>query len=242
MRFIVNGIKFYLFLPLYQQTRLLFMSFRIIILFVLTFICTTGWAQLFDTIALSFNHKPRLDFKLDTRNSFITAQHAKIFGIKIGYEYNSTVKLGIGYNSLSSDIYKDKIIQINLHKFETVKALLKFVYVSPYFEYVFHRSLKWEHTIPLQFGFGNSWYEYKDKGYKVRDNYRPVILYEPTMTTQYKILPWFGIGVGLGYRILFLNNRSINENFNSPIYVIRLKVFFGEIVRTIWPKKAEVNK
>lgn len=218
------------------------MSLRIIILTVLSFIYSPGFAQLFDTIAASFQYTPRFEFKLDTRNSFITTQRAKIFGVKIGYEYNETVKLGIGYNQLVSNISKEKIIPHGFQELDTVQATLRFIYVSPYFEYVFHRNRKWEHTIPIQLGFGNSWYEYRDNGRKIRENYRPIILYEPAMTTQYKIVPWFGVGVGIGYRILLLNNKSINENFNSPIYVFRLKIFLGEIVKGVFPKKGQKPK
>lgn len=218
------------------------MSLRIIILIAFSFLNSPGFAQLFDTIAASFQHKPKFEFKFDTRNSFITTQRAKIFGVKMGFEYNETVKLGIGYNQLNSTISKKKVILHGFQEFDTVQATLKFVYVSPYFEYVFHRNRKWEHTIPIQLGFGNSWYEYRDNGRKIRENYRPIILYEPAMTTQYKIVPWFGIGVGIGYRILLLNNKSINENFNSPIYVFRLKLFLGEIIKGLSPKKANKPK
>ncbi|HET6243229.1 MAG: hypothetical protein H0V01_01565 [Bacteroidetes bacterium] len=218
------------------------MHLRIIILIVLSFVFSPGFAQLFDTIAVSFKYKPRIEFKLDSRNSFITTQRAKIFGVKIGYEYNETVKLGIGYNQLVSTISKEKVIVDEFQNNQKIYANLKFVFVSPYFEYVFHRNKKWEHTIPLQLGFGNTWYEYKVNGRNIRENYRPIILYEPAMTTQYKIMPWFGIGVGLGYRILLLNNNSINENFNSPIYVLKMKVFLGTIVKSIWPKNDQKRK
>ncbi|MDQ3190503.1 MAG: hypothetical protein M3Q58_02830 [Bacteroidota bacterium] len=218
------------------------MSLRIILFSILSFFYTSGFAQIFDTIAASFHHKPHFEIKLDTRNSFITTQRAKIFGLKMGFEYNETVKLGIGYNQLTSTITREKAILNGFQEIDKVQSALKFVYVSPYFEYVFHRNKKWEHTIPLQLGFGNSWYEYKHEGKKIRENYRPIILYEPAMTTQYKILPWIGVGVGLGYRILLLNNRSIDENFNSPIYVFRVKVFLGEIVKAIKPKKDQNNK
>ena len=198
----------------------------------------SSYAQLFDTIASSFNYKPKFVFKFDTRNSFITAQKAKIFGIKIGFEYNETVKLGIGFNSLLTEIYTSKRINYGLNEIDTVKAQLKFVYVSPYFEYVFYRNKKWEHSIPIQVGFGNSRYEYKKRdGTLIRENYKPIILYEPAMTTQYKILPWVGIGVGLGYRVLLLRNKDINVNFSSPIYVIKLKLFLGDLYKSVFPRK-----
>src|SRR5690606_38875424 len=104
------------------------------------------------------------------------------------------------------------------------------------------RNEKWEHTIPIQVGFGNAWYEHREyNGISVRENYKPVILYEPAMTTQYKLVPWFGVGVGIGYRVLLLNNRNLNENLNSPVYVFRLKVFFGEIYRSLTKISAGKN-
>lgn len=194
-------------------------------------------AQLFDTIAESFNHKPKLVFKFDTRNSFITAQKAKIFGIKLGLNYNETVKLGIGFNSLLTDIYTDVQMKYGANEIDTV-ARLSFFYVSPYFEYVFYRNKKWEHSIPIQIGFGSSGYKYRNRaGTLIKENYEPVVLYEPSMTTQYKFLSWAGIGLGLGYRVMLLKNRDTNVNFNSPIYVLKLNLFPGNLYKTISSKK-----
>ena len=198
----------------------------------------TSHAQLFDTIVASFNHKPKLVFKFDTRNSFITSQKAKIFGIKLGLNYNETVKLGIGFNSLLTDIYADKQIKYGTNEIDTVKARLHFFYVSPYFEYVFYRNKKWEHSIPIQIGFGNSGYKYRNRaGILIKENYQPVILYEPSMTTQYKFLSWAAIGLGLGYRVMVLKNRDTDVNFNSPIYVLKLNLFPGNLYKAIFPKK-----
>lgn len=204
-----------------------------IVLYIL-FTCES-YAQLKDSIAQHFLAKPKFSARLDTRNSFIATKNARIFGVKIGWEYNDAVKLGIGYNRLDSKISKPKfVINTETQGFDTLESVLKFEYLSPFFEYVFFKTKRWEHSIPVQIGIGNSRYEYYDKkGVLHYENYRPVILYEPAMTTQYKIFPWIGLGAGVGYRLLILGNRQINENLNSPVYLLRVKVFLGELYRSI---------
>lgn len=205
-------------------------------------------AQLKDSLAKHFNVKPKFSARLDSRNSFVATQNARIFGIKIGWEYNDAIKLGIGYNRLDSKISKPRYeINNETSGFDTLESVLKFEYLSPFFEYVFFKTKRWEHAIPVQIGIGNSRYEYIDKSGIVHyENYRPVVLYEPAMTTQYKIFPWIGIGAGVGYRLMLVGNRQINDNFNSPIYILRLKVFLGDFYRGvkkffISPKEEKVN-
>lgn len=188
-----------------------------------------------DSIEQHFEAKPKFSARFDSRNSFIAAQNARIFGIKIGWEYNEAIKLGIGYNRLNSKISEPKyFLNDETMNFDTLESILKFEYLSPFFEYVFFKTKRWEHAISVQIGIGNSRYEYFDKkGITHFENYRPVVLYEPAMTTQFKIFPWIGIGAGVGYRLILIGNRQINKNFNSPVYILRIKVFLGDIYRGI---------
>jgi hypothetical protein len=217
-------------------------SLRIFIIILLFFIPVIAKGQFFDSLLVSLEKKPKFDFRFDSRNSFITARKAKIFGFKIGYDYSETFKFGIGYNSLSSEISRLKVVSYPDNTRDSAKAFLKFIYFSPYIEYVFHKSARWEHSIPVQIGFGNSRYEYETRNGIIREDYRPLIIYEPSMTTQYYVFPWFAVGVGLGYRLLLLNNRLISENFNSPIYVIRTRVILTELYKVVFPKKSEKEK
>lgn len=209
--------------------------------FSLFFICITyslcSKAQLFDTIASSLKCKPKFYFKLDTRNSFISARKASVSGIKIGLEYKETLIIGIGLNQLKTEIYQNKIITDNPLFPDTFSMKLYYSYVSPFIEYVFFRNKKWEHAIPIQIGFGNSRFEYKNKrGETIREHNKPIVLYEPAMTTQYKIFPWLAIGGGIGYRILLINNGTLNEKFNSPVYVVKLNILWGELYRKVFKK------
>jgi hypothetical protein len=192
-------------------------------------------AQLLDSIAKHFEVKPKFSVRLDSRNSFISSQNAKIIGLKIGWEYNNAVKIGIGYNRLNSKIsYTKYYFNDEINRYDTLQSFLKFEYLSPFFEYVFFKNNKWEHAIPVQIGIGNSRYEYVDaKGIIHYENFRPVILYEPLMTTQYKIFPWIGVGTGVGYRLILVGNKQINKNLNSPIYTLRLMVFLGDLYKDL---------
>lgn len=196
--------------------------------------------QLLDTIRANFEHKPKFFFKLDSRNSFVTSRAARVMGVKLGWDYNNSLRIGIGFNWLASNHYKEKVLLDKNNEPYISEADLFFIYFSPFAEYVFFRNKKWEHAIPVQVGFGNSWFQYEDiNGRTLREKYKPVILYEPAMTTQYKVLPWFGIGAGVGYRLLLLNNKASGENLNSPVYLIRFRLFFGDLYRGIFKKKEQ---
>lgn len=205
-----------------------------IIYFLYLFVSVTTQAQLFDSIANSLKNSPKFYFKLDNRSSFISSKKASISGIKIGFEYNKKVALGIGLNFLSNEIYKERVLLNESGFNDTYQMKLQFNYVSPFIEYVFHRSKKWEHAIPVQIGFGNSKFMfYNSRGEIIKEHYKPIILYEPSMTTQYKFIRWAAIGGGLGYRILLLNNKEIKEEFNSPVYVVKLNIFWYDIYKRV---------
>ena len=61
------------------------------------------------------------------------------------------------------------------------------------------------------------------------------------MLIDYKIVRWVGIGTGVGYRFIYYKESGINEQFSSPEYVIKLKVYLGEIVRTITGKELKID-
>jgi hypothetical protein len=50
-------------------------------------------------------------------------------------------------------------------------------------------------------------------------------------------LKWFGVGAGVGYRLMLLDNPAKKHSFNSPIYTVKLKLFVGEIIRSVFPPK-----
>lgn len=201
------------------------------------FVLTAQTSEPFiDSIINSFNYPPRLDLRLDARTSFITNNPARIVGVKLGVDFNDKVKVGIGYNWLRSTILNNEYINKGLGRTEIYTRLV-LRYFSPYFEYTYHNSPKLELSIPVMIGLGTSHYtplNVQDSPFYT-SNPRMVVFYEPSSTGLYKPIKWFGIGFGIGYRLVFVGNRGLNQNFNSPIYVLRAKLLLGEIYRSIGP-------
>lgn len=181
----------------------------------------------------SFSQKPKFEFKFDSRFSFLRNTEVKTTGIKIGLSYNRKFNIGLGINQLLIKS-ESEIIEQN----DTIPVNLNYWYYSPYFEYVYFSSKKWEFNLSTQIGFGEASFEHIDSEGKLQKNKRTALIsYEPAMLIDYKIIKWVGIGTGIGYRLILFKNGSIKENFSSPVYVIKLKVYLGAIVRSITGKE-----
>lgn len=210
-------------------------ALRLGILLLLTLgpVASNAQSEFTDSIRAAFQHKPKPDFRLDGRNSFITNRFARIFGIKAGLNFNNTVRIGLGYNRLTSDRFKEVTHRYSDGSEEIIQAKLKFAYLSPYFEYAFYRTPKWEISIPVLVGFGRALYRYDDRGGTTHQTpWKFLLMYEPYMICQYRITPWFGAGLGVGYRLMIIGNSATEENFNSPIYVVKFNLYLGEIYRS----------
>ena len=93
-----------------------------------------------------------------------------------------------------------------------------------------------------QLGFGAASYRHMDEnGKKVKLVESTILSYEPAMLIDYKIIRWFGIGTGVGFRFIYYKSPGIQENFSSPEAVIKLKIYLGEIVRTLTGKELEID-
>lgn len=191
-----------------------------------------------DDIKKSFKERPQLDVKFDFRFSFIASRDFRTSGFKLGVSFNRKFKMGLGYNQLivpAKSTIKDNDKLFN--------AELKYIYFSPYFEYVYHTSKRWEFNLSAQVGFGRGHYQYYnvDEDRTVKTKYSTILSYEPVMLIDYKIIRWFGVGTGVGYRLIFYKNSNIEEHLTSPVYVFKVKVYLGEIVRTITGKQIQAE-
>jgi hypothetical protein len=104
-------------------------------------------------------------------------------------------------------------------------------YVAPFIEYSFYQRGPWELITPIQLGVGNSFLQYSTPEGKQVINKSRVVLYEPGMAFEYKILKLLGVGVGFGYRIMLKNNRAIDQQFTSPVYALRVRLIFDELYK-----------
>lgn len=184
--------------------------------------------------------KPKFFLQLDRYNSIVANQGADISGIKAGLEFGKKYRFGIGLYNLKSDIIEYKQLtpeQAAEAPADTVKAQLNMGYVPLCFEYIFYDKGKWQFGIPVHLGFGQTYFEYFNSAGQTRQlKDQNVLLTDVVVSGQYKIFRWIGIGAGLGFRKMLVENPAIQRNFNSPLYNIRLKIFLGEIYRTVFPR------
>ncbi|TAL59925.1 MAG: hypothetical protein EPN85_08325 [Bacteroidetes bacterium] len=118
----------------------------------------------------------------------------------------------------------------------TVHPYLQFRYVNLFLDYVYYKSGRWQFSIPLQFGIGDARYKYNFNEENIIESRRIVFLYEPAVAGQYKIMKWFGVGLDVGYRIMIVSNKNIGSKFNSPVYDLKMIIFWGEFHKVVFQR------
>lgn len=195
-------------------------------------------AEGFDSIQVAFQKKPRFIAGFATKTTFIGGFSSPIFTVRAGVDFNNRIRMGMGLSWLKLPVYEagrdnapfylDKSF-IESSASYTVHPALQFTYVGFFLEYVYFRSKRWQFSIPIQFGVGDSRYKYNFNGVDVIENRQAFFLYEPAVAGQYKIMKWFGVGMDVGYRFTLINNKKIGSTFNSPVYDIKVIIFWGEL-------------
>ncbi|MFZ5551852.1 MAG: hypothetical protein ACOZCO_01955 [Bacteroidota bacterium] len=204
---------------------------KILLLF---FSCTviSSQAQLKDSITASLQHKPTIYFNYGSQFGFIRNEFAKTFFIKAGLDYNKTTKFGLGFNWLRPR--PERILDLPEGK---KYGRLEMNYFSLFAEYTFFKTYRWEASIPAQVGVGWANYSYEENSIRKTLRRHPLVLYEPMMTIQYRFFRYFAAGCGLGYRLVILKSQMSDEQFTSPVFVVKTKFYFGDMWRDIRHRK-----
>lgn len=195
-----------------------------------------------DTPLIGFKGKPSFFFTLDKTSSFVGGKSASTNELRFGLDFKKKLKIGLGYGQLVSDIVVDKdIVAERTGNDSVVPANLSLSFFSANAEYVFFNSKKWQISTPLQIGVGSSYFLYFDKdksgrSIQKRTDEGTVLVSGFSAIATYRILRWFGLSAGLGYRVGILNNEKVAESFNSPVYTFKFRIFFGEIYKSVFPR------
>lgn len=192
-------------------------------------------AQLFDSIKSDLKKKPIFHYKFDSRSAFIGNRSANVWGIKVGIGFNRRVRFGIGYNYLKSRLPARTSI-VSSQTGEMLQSRLRMRYVSIYAEYVYYRKNKWELSVPVQIGIGNTAYvPFNDSQVNFRLVTYPILLYEPCLSVNYRIVPFVALGTEMGLRIALVKSRQINEQITAPIYVFKAIIYWADMINYFWP-------
>lgn len=140
----------------------------------------------------------------------------------MGLSFNNTISVGVGYHWM-----KERQVKSNLAELDS--NYLRFGYGVVFMEYNFYKSKHWNAEIPVQIGLGKAGYfDYLQYG-----NFAStwMLIYEPAMTIEYRFLRYFGIGGGVGFRLAVKLNKEVKEKFSAPEYLLRFKIYFGDIYK-----------
>lgn len=192
-----------------------------------------------DTINWCLKQKPHFFIKLDTRNSFIYNSRVKILGIKAGISFGKRLYIGTGYNQLqppSPNFNRQVYFTNSDNQKDSVTSTLKMYYFSAQVEYTFYQTRKWELSLPLQFGIGQTYYKYELAGKRKTKDESHNFIYEPAVSVQYKIAKWIGVGADVGFRFMLTEDRKLNQKFNSPTYAFKIMIYYSEIFKSLFPE------
>jgi len=211
--------------------------------FVLAWGCSFAqWNKtVVDTPLISFKNKPKVFVTLDRTSSFVAGKGATTNEIRAGLDFKRKIRFGIGYAALVSDIVTDKHITTEVTGIDSlVPAALSLSYLTWSTEYTFYETKIWQITMPMTLGTGSSYFKYYEKIEGVYETKKTdkgsVVLLGASGIATYRILRWIGLSGGLGYRYVVVNNNKVKESFNSPVYLFRIRIFMGEIYKSVFPR------
>lgn len=211
----------------------------LVILFIVFFQFVNG--QIFDSLKVAFQKKPGIDVGLETRNSFLLNDTVKFRGIKLGVSFGKKIKIGLSYNWLKSNIYNQVSYFYDSSR-DTTKGYFKMAYLSIYTKIVYHKNKRWEYSTPLQFGYGSSWIQQSSKlSFKNQQFKKNMIVYEPTVSVQFKLFKWLGIAGNIGYRFVWHKDEKIINHLNGPIYVLNINFMLEQLFFEAFPE-SEITK
>lgn len=199
-------------------------------------------AQFLDSLTIAIHKRPGIDARLESRNSFIHNGRAKISGVRLGVIFQRKLRIGGGYSWLDAKVYERKPITNEYGLPDTVNNYLKFGYLCYYVDFVFHKTKRWQLSVPIQVGTGFSHFEYTYNNQKVRSKNYFLLIYEPGITMQFKVFRWVGVGADVGYRFALKNNKFIGDRLNSPTYAFKLLVWFDQLFYVVAPKSKLAKK
>lgn len=206
-----------------------------LLILIFSFIGLETKAQLFDSIKTDLKKKPVFHYKLDSRSAFIGNRNANVWGIKIGIGFNKRIRFGLGYNYLKSRL-PAKVNLISPQTGDVINTRLRMRYISFYVEYVYYRKNKWELSVPVQLGIGSTKYvAFIDPKNNFQSPGHLVVLYEPCLSVNYKIVPFIAIGTEMGLRLALVKNRTVNEQLTAPIYVFKVLIYWSDMINYFWP-------
>lgn len=217
-------------------------SRHILLTAVFFFILLNSKSQLLDSFNVILKSKSSLDLRIESRYSFIDNDFAGISGIRIGVSFRRKLRFGGGVSWLKSDIIENVYVPNENGNLVFTPRYLKLAYACVYADFVFYKTKRWQVSVPIQTGIGATWFQYQ-KSYQLNSsNKKLLLLYEPGISIHFKVLKWFGLGTGVGYRFAIKNNNEIKDRLSSPTYALKVLFWADQLYYDLFPKSKITEK
>lgn len=165
----------------------------------------------------------KFNFQLDNRFSSIRNTDILIFGAKIGSQYKNSLRVGGGVSFITNPV---EVAFFNRKNNVRGTVHIGFWYGSLFTDLILYKNEKWEWLITEQIGFGKpSIVRTTVDDEVVRAARVNLWVNEISTQTSYKIRPWIGAGIGVGYRRIFNGDNLLSDTFNAPIYIGKLILY-----------------
>ena len=215
---------------------------RVIAAIIIIFISFNCKGQFLDTFKVFLRSRPSIDARLESRYSFLNNNATKVSGVRLGLSFKRKLRVGIGYSWLDANVSDKKIITDDYGKLISTDEFLKFGYVCYYADFVFHKTKRWQLSVPIQVGTGLYWTQYHDGEKTIKTKQRFLLFYEPGITVQFKITKWCGLGMDVCARLALKNTKYVGEKLNSFVLAPKLLIWFDQIFYSIAPKSKITQK
>ena len=216
------------------------MQIRFIIIFILITFSVKG--QFLDTFKVFLHSKPSIDARLESRYSFLNNTATKVSGVRLGLSFKRKLRVGIGYSWLDTDVSEKKLIIDAYGASRFTDNYFKFGYICYYADFVFHKTKRWQLSIPIQVGTGQYWTQYNDGIQNIKSKKHFLLFYEPGITVTFKITKWCGLGLDVCARLALRNTHYVGEKLNSFVLAPKLLFWFDEIFYMVLPKSKITKK
>jgi len=214
-------------------------SIFFVLFFFLFFIIN---AQILDSLKAALQKKPGIDLGFGSRNSFLLNDNVKFQGIHIGARFGKKLKVGISFNWLNTTTF-NRVAYFYSSFNDTTSGYFKMAYIALYTKIIYHKTKRWEFSTPLQIGYGSSWIQYQKKfSLKHQEFKKNMIVYEPTVAIQLKLIKWIALSGNFGYRFIWHKDERVLSNLNGPIYVLNLDVLLDQLFFEIFPDSPITHK
>jgi hypothetical protein len=215
---------------------------RVVLSVLFIAFCITTKAQLIDTFNVLLHKRPSIDARLESRYSFINNNAIKVSGVRLGVSFKRKLRFGVGYSWLNTDVKEPILITDAFGTSRYTNIYFKFGYVCYYADFVFHKTKRWQLSVPIQVGTGMYWHQYNNGLQNIKSKKRLLLFYEPGITVQFKIFKWCGLGLDVCGRLALRNTNYVGEKLNSFVIAPKLLIWFDQLFYSAAPNSKITEK